>query len=122
MALPANYSREVPGTVPGSTTVPILAQNMSVQLGLNGIAGLHTIILPRRGVSRGLRVILKVGLPAIAGVILDLRDNAVDGTQLLPAETFPDQTFTSDGITVSATFELVYKGSAWLYVESSIPS
>lgn len=123
MALQANYFREVPGVVPGETEFPILAQNMSVDLGLNGTAGLHTVIMPRQGVPRGTRAILKISFPVgVAGIIIDLRDNADDGPQLLPAETFTDQQFTTDGVLLSATFELVYKGAAWLYVESSIPS
>lgn len=122
MALQANYFREVAGVVPGSTQFPVLAQNMSVDLGLNGETGLHTVIMPHQGVPRGCRAILKLSLPTVAGLIIDLRDNAADGTALLPAEIFPDQTYTTDGVTLSATFELVYKGAAWLYVESSIPS
>lgn len=118
----ANYQTTLSGEVPGSINLSVLAHNMSIMLGLNGEAGLFTGILKTPGSRIGDRITLKVGLPAIAGVILDFRTTAAGGAHVLPPETFPDQTFTSDGITTSATFEFVRTASAWLYVESSIPS
>lgn len=116
-----NAWAEVANTGGDSTLTPTAA-NMTFDLTLSGAAGLRRLVLATHGQTAGNRVTVRCTFPETAGLIIDFRNGALAGDQLLPALNFPDQTFTTDGVTTSGTFEFVFGNNTWEYVESSIPA
>jgi hypothetical protein len=114
----------------GTTTIRPTAYNFTAQINFSGDAGDRVVVLSRSGpagtgptsIPRGATITVIAKLPEVEGIVIAFRDLIPAGDLLLPTLTFPDQTYTSDGLTTSATFEFFYNGTSWEFTESSIPS
>jgi len=107
----------------GDSTMTSLAANMVFDLTLGGSARTSNFILPTTGRLPGDRVVVRVLVPATAGIELAFRTGSVGGALLLPVINFPSQTWTTPGDNAfTATFEFELAGSAWAYLRSNIPS
>jgi hypothetical protein len=106
----------------GNSTFTRGRPNTLVNFSVGGAARTSKIILNTAGAIAADEMTVRTILPATADIILDFRNGAVGGAQLLPALTFTGQTFTTDGITTSATFRFGFDGAAWFYIDSQIPA
>jgi hypothetical protein len=106
----------------GDSTLTPTAANMTYALNFTGDAGLRRIVLATHGRTAGDKISLAITFPTTEGIIVDFRNGALAGAQLLPAESFPDLTYTTDGLTTTAVFEFVFGNNAWGFVEHGIPA
>jgi len=106
----------------GDTTLTPTAANQSYTVTFTGAADLRRIVIATHGMIAGNRVKLKLILPTTEGLIIDLRSGALAGPALLPEETFPDQLYTSDGLTTLVSLEFAFVDGEWEYFDHSIPA
>lgn len=104
------------------TTVSPTQPTYTYQLTYVGAAGARNLILNTSGRTAGDKVFLDLIFPATSGIVISVRNATAGGTLLLPVESFPAQTFTTDGNILSAHWEFTYSGSAWVYDMSNIPA
>lgn len=106
----------------GNTTFTPTASIQSYLATVGGTARTSIFIMATAGRTAGDKIFLDIIFPATAAIVIEVRDATAGGTLLLPAEVFPSQNFTTDGVTLSAHWEFTYTGAAWIYDSSSIPA
>lgn len=105
-------------SVSGDTELSSTAANMHFDVTITDDANLY---LSTEGREAGDRMTVTMTLPSSV-VTIAFRNGALDGGLLLPDETYTDQIFTTDGITLSAVFEFFFDGNAWQYSDSRTPA
>lgn len=106
----------------GDSTLTPTAANMTFNVTFTGAAGLRRMVMNTYGRTAGDRATVSCVFPTTEGLEIDFRNGALAGDQLLPAESFPDLTYTTDGLTTTAMFEFVFGDNEWIYVQHSIPA
>ncbi len=106
----------------GNTTITPTASIQKYVLTLTGAARTSIIILDTAGRSAGDKIFLNLILPATANIVIAVRNATSGGTLLLPVESFPTQTLTTDGNLLSAHWEFTYTGAAWEFDTSNLPA
>jgi len=106
----------------GNTTITPTVAVYALGLTVGGAARTSILILATARRAAGDRLRVDLTLPAPAATPLEVRHATSGGTLLLPAEIFPSQQFTTDGVVLSAAWDFVYTGSAWRYELSNIPA
>lgn len=106
----------------GNTTLTPGRGPQIVALTVTGTARTSKIILEAGGAAAGDQLIVQATLPTTPAIALDFRNATAEGTALLPAERFPDQLYTTDGVTTTATLAFVFDGAAWSYLQSTSPA
>ncbi len=108
----------------GNSTITPTSANHTETVALTGAAGARILALATTGRNPGDRVDLVLTLPATAGIVITVRSGSVSGAQLLPAADYPSNAYTTDGVTLSATwsFFLNSAGTAWTFARGNSPS
>lgn len=106
----------------GDETLTPTAANMTFDVAVTGGAGLRRFVLATHGMTAGWRATVRFIFPLTAGIEVDMRNGALAGDQLLPAERYPDQLYTTDGYVSTATLEFVFGNNAWEYVGGTSPA
>lgn len=106
----------------GDETLTPTAANMTFDVTVTGAAGLRRFVLATHGQTAGNRATVRFIVPLTAGIEIDMRNGALAGAQLLPAERYPDQLYTTDGYVTTATFEFVFGNNVWEYVSGTSPA
>lgn len=106
----------------GDSTLTSTAPNQSFALTFSGGAGLSRVVLSTQGRSAGDTMNISVNFSNTPGIIIDFRNGSLAGDTLLPAESFPDLTYTTDGLTTRGLFTFVFGNNEWLYDQSKIPA
>ena len=107
----------------GNSTLTTTSANDTQDVTCTGAAGSRIFALTTSGRNAGDRCDVKVTVPATAGLIITIRNNTVSGTQLLPTSSdYTGNAWTTNGVTLSASFSFVFTGTAWTYVCSSSPA
>lgn len=92
----------------GTTTVTpgVLAMQHLEALTVTGAAGTRTIVLDTSNTpAAGDRIALRLLLPAVSSILLDIRNGTAAGTQITTLE--------SDGTGSGALMEFYFDGTAW---------
>ncbi len=107
----------------GDSTVVADSSNHTENVTIAGAAGTRNIALDAAAAAAGDVIALQVTVPATAGIILKVQNATVGGTQLLPTSSgFTGNAYTTDGVTLSATWRFVFTGTTWLYQSGSSPA
>jgi hypothetical protein len=106
----------------GDLSIATDRANHTVDLAITGAARTSIVALETTNRRKGDIAEVLLSLPATPGIALDFRNSSSVGTQLLPAEKFPGQLYTTDGETLSGVVRFVFTGTAWKYQRSSFPA
>lgn len=106
----------------GDISLTSRAANQVIDLTVGGDARTSLMILETAGRAAGDRMIVVMVLPTTADIVFEPRNGTSSGTLLLPSEVFPDQQFTTDGLTTSALLEFTFDGTAWQYASWKSPA
>jgi hypothetical protein len=115
-------SYETVANIGGNSVLAPAASNDTQDITLGGAAGSRVFAIPVAGRSAGDRCDLKFTFPATQGIVITVNNDTVGGTQLLPASIYTANAYTTDGVTLSATWSFVFTGTAWTYVRGNSPS
>lgn len=97
----------------GNTTVSVVPPHALAVANITGAASTRILVLPVPDMFDGDRLTLRVNLPAVASIIVQIRDATTTGTLLYEV--------TSEATAQSYVFELYFDGTAWAVLSNLGP-
>ncbi len=101
-----------------TTNLTPTAHNHTANVSFTGGALPRDVIISDVGRTAGDRCVVDCTFPAVSGIVVSFYDSNQFNLDL-----FPLAVFTTDGVTLSGTFEFVFNPSgAWEYLQAQAPS
>jgi len=124
--LPGGYnSAGVTNNIGGNSVITPSSANHTESVVMTGAAGAYILAIATAGRNPGDVCNLQITFPATAGLVINVRNNTVGGTQLLPTTSnYAANAYTTNGIILSATwsFTMNAAGTAWQFLRGNTPS
>ena len=107
----------------GDSTVTPTSSTHTQAVAITGAAGTRNLAITATQAVAGDIAKLVITLPATLGIILKVQNGTVGGAQLLPTSSnFTGNAYTTNGVTLSATWEFYFNGTQWVYSTGSSPA